>query len=75
MSWPTVAPASRANSQIAINLNHGEMAQTFHQGLGQGSKARTDFNHALTRNRINGSDNGINDGVIGQKMLTESFSR
>jgi hypothetical protein len=51
------------------------MAQTFHQGLGQGSKARTDFNHALTRNRINGSDNGINDGVIGQKMLTESFSR
>jgi len=43
--------------QVAVEFDHGEFAQPFNQGLGDGRQARANFHHVLARLRIYGTHN------------------
>ncbi len=60
--------------QIAVQLNHGQVAQALDQGLGQGGQTRTDFHHDLLRLGRYCSNNFINHTSIGQEMLPKPFA-
>ena len=65
---------AQAHGQIAVQLDHRQVAQALHQGLGQSSQARADLDHGLARLRVDGVHDGIDDAAVGQKVLTEAFA-
>ena len=66
---------TQACGQIAVQLNHGQAAKPLHQGLGQCSKTRANFNHKLPRTRVDSQDYGVNNAVVCQKMLPKALAR
>ena len=55
---------TQANGQVAIELDHRQMAQALDQGLCQSGQAGSNFNHGLSRLRCDGIDNGFNDAAV-----------
>ena len=65
---------AQALGQIAVQLHHGQAAQTLHQGLCQGGQTRADFDHGVRGRGRNLAHDGIDDGAIGQEVLAEPFA-
>ena len=47
----------------------------FDQGLGDGGQAGSDLHHGVTGLWCDGGDDGLDDGGVGQEMLTEALAR
>lgn len=64
---------AQACCQVAIEFDHGQLTQTFDQGLRQSRQTGANFNHRLARFGVNGINDVVDDGFVSQEVLTESF--
>ena len=69
-----IVAQAQARGQVAVQLNHGELAQTLDQRLGQGHQAGANLDHGLARLGVNGFNNVVDDGAIGQKILAKALA-
>ena len=61
--------------QVAVQLNHRELAQTLHQRLRQGRKPGANFHHNLAGPRRDRLDDLFDDALVSQEMLAKAFAR
>ena len=65
---------AQAHGQIAVQLDHRQMAQTLDQRLRECGQAGANLDHGLTGHRGNGVHDGIDDAAVCQKVLTKAFA-
>lgn len=65
---------AQAHGQIAVKLNHGELAEPLNERLRQRGQTGADFNHRLAGFGRNGVHDGVNDASVCQKMLAKAFA-
>jgi hypothetical protein len=66
---------AQARRQVAIELHHREPPEAFHQRLGEGRQARTDFHHGLAGPRADLAHDRGDDALVGQEVLAEALAR
>jgi hypothetical protein len=62
-------------NQVAIKLNRYHTAGFFHEALRQSAATGADFDDGLISTRANGSDYAINDRIVDEEVLAETFLR
>ena len=66
---------AQPHREVAVELDHGQLAQAFDQRLGQRGEAGADLDHELARLGRDLVDDGFDDGLVGQEMLAEALAR
>ena len=66
--------AAQARREVPVQLHDRQLAQAFDQGLRHGAQARPDFDHRLAGPWIYGAHDRIDDALVGQEVLAESFA-
>ncbi|MNT72975.1 hypothetical protein D3C72_2116260 [compost metagenome] len=66
--------AAQALDQIAIQLNHLHLRDPFEQRVGQRAQAGADLDQHVVGLRADGIDDAVDDGVVDQEVLPESFA-
>lgn len=66
--------ALQCSDQVAIDLHGINARDGIEQMLGQGAQARPDLDHMIVGARRDGSDDGRQDALIDQEVLTESLA-
>ena len=69
-----IRPSAQAAGQVTVELDYRQPPQPLDQRLRQRGQAGADFDHGLARTGIDGIDNGIDDAVVTQKMLTKPLA-
>ena len=62
-------------SQVAVQLYHGQTSQPLDQGLRQRRQAWPNLYHGLPGLRRNGLHDVFDDAPVGQEMLAKAFAR
>ena len=66
--------ATQSSRQITVQLNHVQVAQALNQGLCERGQAWADLDHGLACQGVDGVNDAIDDGAIGQKVLTKALA-
>jgi len=65
---------AQATRQVAVEFDDGELPQAFDQGLRQRGQAGTDLDHGLAGCGCDLAHDGVDDGAVGQKVLTKALA-
>ncbi len=60
--------------QISVQLDHGQLVYGTGHRFGQGRQTRADFDHDMLIIRGDSRHNTVDHIVIGQEVLSETFS-
>ncbi|MPM31743.1 hypothetical protein SDC9_78300 [bioreactor metagenome] len=66
---------AQALRQVAVQFDHGEMAQTLDQRLRKRGQPRTDLDHRFTRHGGDAMHDGVDDVRVAQEVLPETLAR
>ena len=67
--------AAQPCCQIAVKFDHRQLPKTLDQRLRQSSQTRANFHHRLAGHGGDSTHDGVDDGVVTQKMLTKALAR
>jgi len=66
---------AQLSDEIAVEFYNVQVRDALEQGDGQRALPGSDFDHPVTRLRRDGSDNTLDDGLVGQEVLAETLAR